>query len=375
MTLFFNDTFSLQWYLQYMTSCDEITLSWEVENCWNPSVVGLFDEVVWNFINSLVPWDWVMVEQYPSYNLGCGSWCTYNRFYTRVCFSSSTYHHTLCFLWDYSDYNAGWYKANYPLWSSLGLSSSTTFWNINRDLLWEPPAFTAWENIDWWNQEVWDSTLSWDFLYSELSTWNAIKYIEASRWFNKNICYVGTTDYDSLRWTSSSFNEWQWWTIFDLYNHYYWNYQNSPYWLQSVANFIESWVINYYQWFLTDWNPTRLAFYNSWSGLYSYRYENLTFPFENNPYAVYFMSSNIHWYVNYFWDSQDLQGSAVVDYCNLLLNWWTVEEMITPWLKQWFIENSERNQLAPWQAFDYSWMQYKVDWSSWNGVLILQVVL
>lgn len=376
---FFDDTFSLQWYLQYMTSCDEITLSWDLQNCWSPTVVGLYDEVVWNFINSLIPWDWVMVEQYPSYNLGCGGWCTYNRFYTRVCFSSSTYHHTLCFLWDYSDYNAAWYEASYPLWSSLGLASTTTFWNIDRNLLSEPPGFTVWDNIEWSSNTSENVSLTWNLLYNKCTNWYVINKIRSVYWSEiDRVCYAWTTN----TWLITSEN------VDQISSIFHWTPKQ---WLDFKM---------LYQ-LTSNWESRNNRFR-------SYEYEMLLFkewrvwinPFIWRPIALYSYFDILYYNWN-LWrtssdDGPDWMGPYfILNYCKLSYTdldseykwsyfssycsdlsysdpWQIIDEWTNNW--SWQVDNDDE-VLPPW--FDnwnnnvtWSWTAVSVDWSwvlSWES--------
>lgn len=175
----------VQWYMQYVMSCDEITAnsSGSVNNCWTPYLVGAYDEVVGNFINSLVMGDWVYVEE-NLWNQGCWTYCTYNWFNTKVCFSSSTYHHTMCFYGETNTYPS-YAHINYPFGSSLWFDNNITFWNINRDVLDEPPKFSS---IQWGSQDVSQSELTGDTMNIPCTKQLAYEWYR-SQWYKSRVCY------------------------------------------------------------------------------------------------------------------------------------------------------------------------------------------
>jgi len=219
----------------------------------------------------------------------------------------------------------------------------------------------------WW----WDW---WDYNFNDLSS-DAIRYFE-NMWFRKSMCYVWTNDLTTDYWSwIYSFQSWTWKTIFDLFESEYIDIDETDRWLQAVSNWLNSRLWNYDKRFSTDWQPWYKLFYSSVDELihvnYYWQWDTPVFPFLNNPYAIYFMASNISTYTQYK-SMFDYEGDEVVDYCNLKLNGWTFEDMISTPIKDSIVNNKSNNI---WWNYFWSWSWGWWDWSfiwwwtGWTGVI------
>lgn len=191
------------------------------------------------------------------------------------------------------------------------------------------------------------------------TTWSAINYFEKNYWRNENICYVWIDNVTDLWWSSVSFEYWTGLSIFETFNTLYWNID-----LDKVYVWLNSWIINYSEWFWRGWNPLYLASYNSWTNQVDLRYDNLTFPFSWNPVAVYFMTNNIDNFWNPSW-------SEIVSYCNLKINDWTFDEIIDQAVKnnitKYTEQSNKNNWLNPdWTNKNYFWSWFIFTWNIWE---------
>lgn len=347
----------VQWYFQYIQSCDTIDLStsWDyIQNCWTPFAVWLNDEIVNNFINTLTSWDYVYIHDNPS-SYSCWGYCTYHRLDIQVCFSSNSAWSTLCFLWDKSWYEYSSYASRYPFFSSIWLDSSTTFGSISRSNLSEPPWFISWQWDNW--SDYWES-IQYESISLD-SDESAINYYESRYGWDSSICYVWTDSLNYLYWENwVSFQEWQWLTIFEVFNQLYWNID-----LDKVYVWLNSRLINYEQWFDRD-TPLYLSTYNSWTNQVDLYYDNLTFPFSNNPVAFFFMSDYI---VNN--SPYSSMGSSVVSYCNLKINSWTYEQILDQADKNNINNYTSQYNINYWYNSDWTVKQFTGAWlSSWVNI-------
>jgi len=342
-----------EWYLRKYEICDEVTSSSTTNtNCTTNYITDASNNVFSNFFNSITNNDFYSLNM----SLSTSSYSS-----VKLCFSSSSIWHSLCF-------NASVTNCSYldrdpvmdctnNLWLWIG-----GFDTISRYLLWNSPWYNWWWNNGWnswsWNQV--GMTLS--------STWSSIYYYESQLWFNEDICYVGVNSMSTLYWSSwISFNQGGGLSIFEAFESLYWNTD-----LYKVYVWINSWLLNYEQWFWNDWNPMFLSYYNSWTNQVDIYYDNLIFPFANNPVAFYFMSSYIE---QVFANSKyDPSWSAVVSYCNMKINGWTFEEIVDNSDKvniNKYVENANINKwLNPdWTEKDYgawlsSWVEIAFSWNT-----------
>lgn len=236
--------------------------------------------------------------------------------------------------------------------------NSPSSWNWffdNSPIIW-------WWDWDWWNESWWIEI--W-------SNQSAIQYFENSYWRNKNICYVWVDNLTDMYWTNGvAFQQWTWLSIFDVYEWLYWNRD-----LNKVYVWLNSWLLNYEEWFRTWWNPPYLSRYNSWTNQVDVYYNNLTFPFANNPVAIYFMASNIDDQMPY-----STMWSEIVSYCNIKINDWTFDDIISDVVK-WNIDTyTKQSNKSKWLNLDWTpkvftgpflslwWTGYENDhWGSSTG--------
>jgi len=230
------------------------------------------------------------------------------------------------------------------------------FWTIPNNLIWVSPVFTwgGWSDTE--DEQVW---------IDPDSTESALNLYENRYWRNKSICYVWINNSSTLWWSSVSFQEWSWLTIFQLYDQLYWTGD-----LNHYAVFVNNWLLNYEQWFNTSGSPMYLSNYNSWTNQVELYYDNLSFPFANNPIAVYFMSNNIS-----LKSPESTMWSSVVSYCNIKLNNWTFDDILDEADKinaVWYTEQTNVNKWynADWTVRKINIWEFGMNtWSwviSWN---------
>lgn len=314
-------------FLSFMV-CDE--LDWSDISSLSGCSTYIYDNntknLIYSFLSTVSNDDYFVIYRRNSWN---------QSMYRNAWFwiSSSKLWQTLYFYYT-SQYNADLpYLDNSiipdTVWTYLDFSS------FPEDLLWFPP--TQWSIWGWW----WFTPDWWITIWSNES---AINYFENRYGWNENICYVWVDNMTDLWWSSVSFQEWTWLTIFEAFEKLYWNTD-----LDKVYVWINSRLINYWQWFWRNWDPLYLASYNSWTNQVDLRYENLTFPFINNPVAVYFMSDYMTRNSEY-----DTMWSEIVSYCNLKINDWTFDEIIDQSTKNNINKYTEQSNINKWLNFDWS---------------------
>lgn len=303
-----------QWYFQYFTTCDEIILDWSwdtiIQNCSALQKFDLWDDVLWNFINTIKYWDFVYIDD-DWWIWWCGWYCQYAWSSKRICWSSSQVWQSVCFIGGVSTV---W--NNYWPWVPLKWSiwfSDLTFAKLPIGYIFlDPP----------WVDNNYDPDITETF-----STWNTqliptwideyVSYYEDEYNWDENMCYVWTNDLDSLFWANwIEFEFWSWATIFSLYYHLY-----NDFWSNSVHNvwaFVNTWLLDYASWFETA-SDERLymARYNWPDQNVTYDYTWFTFPFANNPVAIYFMADLLsNQYIK-----ESSQWEEIAFYCNMKLNY------------------------------------------------------
>lgn len=337
---------TLQWYFQYYKSCDEITIDMTWDSLQNCSSVQQFvynnDEIVNNFMSSLVVWDFVFIDEWNSRNW-CWWYCTYNRYTINFCFSSSVIWKTMCFVWDKSDYESSSYWSRTPFTWSLWFWSWVNFSNINSSYLQNPPWFMYEWSTDWSTEWNINNQLTWDYVYADC-TWNDILIALESEGYNKYVCYWWLDNFDLYE-SSINYNPiaWTWLSISQIWA---WN------WSRAWDNFPE--------WF-TFWN---------W--LYKDSSENnYNAMWESYPavYRTYFQLYNA-----YKWSVLDPR--TVLEYCQLrTLTWDQLNNSAWGYFKPVCETIIREKQTWLWQSrLDwsiYSWGIYTWDvpiWTNWNWV-------
>lgn len=319
-----------EWYLRKYQVCDEITSSSTTNtNCTTNYITDTSNSVFNNFFSSITNNDFYSLNM----SLSASSYSS-----VKLCFSSSSVWHSLCF-------NASITNCkNLDRDPDMDCTNNLWLWiggfdTINRSVLWNSP----WYNWGWNNNNDWLP----DWIIATWSNESAINYFENHYWRNENICYVWVNNTTDLWWSSVSFQEGAWLTIFEAFENLYWNQD-----LNKVYVWLNSRLLNYEQWFFRNWNPLYLSSYNSWTNQVDLYYDNLTFPFANNPVAVYFMSDYISRNSEY-----STMWSEVVSYCNIKINGWSFDDIISDVVKSNinnYTEQSNKNKwYNPW--FNYNW--------------------
>ena len=199
---------------------------------------------------------------------------------------------------------------------------------------------------------------------------SALNYYEKHYWWNSSICYAWVDSLTYLYWQNwVSYTLWTWLSIFEVYEWLYWNESNKKDFLLYSSRWLNSWLINYNEWFNTNWNPSWIASYNSWSHLVDYIFTWFTFPFANQPVAIYFLTDNIQSQTE-----QLTQWEEVISYCNLKINNWTFDEIIGSWNKNNINSYTEQWNTNIWLnpdwtkheytgAFLWSWVELAFSWN------------
>lgn len=341
----------VQWNPWKYYVCDEIIDSSSESmplNCMANLVGEDTSSIFWNFLSTLKNSDYFYFDYYTAW------W--YNSYFNYTfCISNHSVWSSLCF----NDNQTNWDHSNTYTWNMW--YTNLSFDNINASILKNPPS------------SLWGWTINiWTWWIELSSSDSAVNYFENNYWFNQNICYIWVNDMTTMWWSSVSFSQWNWLNIFEAYKQLYWNSD-----LDKVYVWINSRLINYEQWYQTSWNPRFLSTYNSWTNQVDLYYNNLTFPFANNPVWVYFMASNI---INFkektiYYD--DIDWSAVVDYCNIILQDWSFDDILSDAVKENINKSTEQENINKWLNPDwtvkYSYVPKNYTWFmdySWSDVFV-----
>lgn len=237
-----------------------------------------------------------------------------------ICFASLSKDIEVCTLAT-RDTGANWFTQ--IEWTTIPVTyaDETLFYpsQIPVDYLKNSP-WTSWSSGGGWSDYTW-SGAGWSSITVESDVWKSIKYFEDMYNWDQGMCYVWTNNLTAPYWTSwISFDFWTGDTIFSLfYSLYSWFGDNR---IQNVWRFINTWLINYKQWFeKPNWNIQFLASYAwPWNNV-EYIYTWFTFPFKNQPVAIYFMASLLNdQYSRYL-----TQWEEMAYYCYMKLNQTSIE--------------------------------------------------
>lgn len=202
----------IQWYINQMVSCWEITTTWWDfwSSCW--AGVDYNEQLVSNFLSKVQPWDWFFYQ----YSYSPEWYCRWFGYVFDICYSSSELHQTLCFEVNHSaEWSAWGSNPFYWLWENLNFSSDTTFGSINLSVLGNPP----W----WWTStpDFVSSTGVWCVPVSQILNWFDSKY---TTWY----CYVPVNE----SWTVTNYfieDIFSWYSQFqDMFSNYN-AYCHAPY--------------------------------------------------------------------------------------------------------------------------------------------------
>ena len=377
-----------QWFATSYLTCDEIfddstgATRWWPKNCHQNNVVAWTYEILSSFMSSVKStdyiwyvWEWSCCWTYCWSRLG-------------LCISSSDYHQSICWWW--CNAWSPWYSCSFlseTYWYNVNnsLNLSGDYASINRSILLTSP----WVNNNF-NPWTWSTISDWTTKYLNADIDDYISYYEERFGWNENMCYVWTTDYETLYWSwrvcndlecpdTVNFEYWTGWTIFDLYYSLYSGFWNNI--IKNVWTFINVRLINYTEQFKLNCNwtgdnivcqpswPDYLAKYNWPDTNISLYYEWLTPPFLNNPVAIYFMASNLY---NRF-STESTQWEEMAYYCDMKLNYdsykdWTfnfeeLKDKVTPWINQ-RVKDYKNNQF--WNGGGYSIPDFSWTNIRWN---------
>lgn len=139
----------VQWYINKMVSCNEITTDWwdwSLSNDCSTDLIDYNEQLVSNFFQNVVASDWIYYYRSDSNDYYCRDF-TYNYSF---CYSSSQLHKTLCFVASH------WYNSSWVwLWENLNFPSDTTYSTINLSVLGDPPGWwTSTPDTIYWSWQI-----------------------------------------------------------------------------------------------------------------------------------------------------------------------------------------------------------------------------
>lgn len=346
-----NRAHDVQWYYDRFYSCDELTWDALPSNCSAMLITYSWDT---QYFKEIFKWFFRSVSEndlvYYNYfnNQYIGATYDYNNNWLNICWSSSSLWKSLCFM--------GWYCYNeyqvcqWSLINSKGFADWLNFGLLPTSEIWYAP-WQAQYDTNWFIPWDWDTFWSWNTEIIPSDVENYIKYFEDLYWRRESMCYVWVWDsyLDVPYWSGGiSFAEWRGATIFWLYYHLY-----NTFWddiVYNVWSFINAWTNNLYNTYKSD--PYYIQYNGPWDNttvIYSW-----SFPFLNNPVAIYFMADNLNSYDN---TENNWQGVAV--YCNIKLNKDNYEN--------WSLDFNDFEELIP----DYmknnvnNYTNTSVGWKDW----------
>lgn len=311
---------SWQGFFTYYDSCPEITYSWNnfvfnQASCSRELLTWDYKTVFKNFFSKVNDNDFVY---YTYSNTEAWNQCSVRNKSTIFCWSSHEIWRSICF--DYANCFNGCSTADLKCWNWISnggwFVGSLNYTNLSFWLIpfWDI-GYAPWQaqyDNNWYIPWDWDTFWSWNTESIPSDYDSYVSYYEELFWRNENMCYVWVSEsqLDALYWSSGiSFNEWSWSTIFWLYYHLYntfWNWK-----IANVWSFINTWVNNYTNvnadnWYYIQYNgpDTNTTVVYTWS-----------FPFLNQPVAIYFMAD----YISSYFDTPNA-WKDIAFYCDLKLN-------------------------------------------------------
>lgn len=347
---------SYQWYFETYSSCDEITYDWNNYTWWNKNCTDLqiwndYRSVFSNFFKNVGSGDYVYYEYYD--------FDSNSRYRHRfvVCWSSHTIWKSMCFRKQYSNQEASYWSLT---WYGMFYRSWMSFSTMSTDDIGPAP----WTNQYWVAQ--WENAPS-DYVDQTVTDNDLINFFQRRYNFNSKMCYVNTTDLNSLYW--ETFETWSGSTsLFDMFIHVYWRLPASD-WYNIIWRWIDFYMFNYNFWFNTD-NPTFILTWsplaNPWSKLYTW----LQSPFIWQPAFIYFYMNELTYEGSLVFGSE-YYWSKLAQYCDLKLNWsmqysWSDEinqdivDSKNLWINDWYddnlnYQNPTSSQSGFWDKNNYTW--------------------
>lgn len=358
----------------------------QIWQCW----LGYNNSFYWNYQwiftgFTLCEWEftspyscnWVQILSYSEFvNYVKTNWLIWFTFSTDigdlwVCFIWNNYY--FCSAVNQVDNSVSFWQfiqkwLNIPYWDSCswwfnGAYYTMDFSNVINSPLW------------WWNNNNQIDNSDWldDYNYSTIDTWDIVFYFENNPLyrFDKNICYVWTTDYNTLYSSGSTlwlFKWGDWWNVVDLFASKFWN----TFTIKDLWTFINTWNINYNTWFKganrdENWLPLFNANYSLTNWFTQDFSDNLTVPFIWNPLVYYFM-----WYVSSTYWKQSTLWEEIATYCYYKLEY----DKNSQWLN--ITDNSDKSYRENANQFVRNWNKYNFYYSwvdtiesqSWNWTIL-----
>ena len=358
------------WELLYYYFCDPITNNFSnLSNCSSPESINF--SYMWSFLSSLSSTDRFVYELRQWSNV---------MYWFDLCFSSSSESKSMCFWIQASSYN-GWHdlfqsdrnnmywydQSKFPFSWSANNVLTYNLWTIPSLFIWNPPyTFTnpSFPISSW-------SVMSW-IVYDSINRNDIINYFEDKFNFDEYMCYVWTTDLDSLYEDRIPYDQWSWYTIFDTFSKLY---NKTTFDLSDISSFYWVWIDNFDNWFQW-WDHSVIYNYNELPTYWS----NLTNPFLNNK-AVYFFiwsSFRTYWYNRYNYDSHQI-WEALLYYCynkldNYSNDWSTYNINENVWSHfNLDILNNKRHQNSSYYSWESEIVAQSREWtpveyfSSWSN--------
>lgn len=322
-----------QWFATQYFNCPELqwnetVVHWAGSNSilWNcpSSVITSWSiNVFSNFLNSLTNNDYFFFNQW--------SWYPVQNYF---CISSSQFHSSLCFNWDYVDTNTSYWFTN-QWWDS-----------IDSSFLYNPPSYNQWWSSSWNQNSDIIYTYSWLIL---TNSWMYQGLLDM--WFYKDLCYWDYNSWsviDSSLWVNQFFwwdcEDWQSYCGMDLLEVYDLTTSSS-----SLTRTYDSWFKNYYNLFKLSYEKDN---YTNWNWRYIALWK-LMFKIYNNDF-----NSNFNWsdYYTFCKMTKDIKDWN--------FNWWSIYNETTYPLKDNTISHIE--SVRNW---DYEKWQFVLSWTdidNWN---------
>ena len=270
-----------------------------------------------------------------------------------LCFNYQSFNKSACFYFDRAYPNSNWQNSLWfaynPFWNDLSLAEFKN-WITTSPFHWN------------WNSGGGGWTT---VVFNDMTVKDVTDYFEQNQnyWRTPELCKVWTNNLTSPYWTTGiNYEYWKWKNIFELYDSIYWSWRTD----EKVWIWLNSRMINWKQWFLTS--PEKRLYLASfdWSTLIL-NYDNLTFPFANNPVAIYFMTNELM--DHNVWNDWNL-GYEFAVYCDYVINWEDAEEITKDYVKN-NIENyiwnrNENNWKYQKPTYSNSWFWQRLENWSWN---------
>lgn len=326
------------WSRYYEGFIDNWCITEDYNNC-------TFDKSIWDVKSSI---DLSNLQYFTLESID-RSFPVYSDTSTRYCFYDWTKYYCFSCWWNNwrCDSSLTW---NLSLLSSFPKYEYTPIRILSNSINWDSSPFSYWWNtIKYWS--------TGDIVSNDMSADDYIRYYEKYYNYNKSMCYAWIDNIDNIYWDSVSFDEGTGLTIMWVYRGIY-NYDERD--IKTLWKRLNGWLLNYRQWFIWWWyrsldNIDWLARFRdeNWdlysNGNFQLIYTWFSFPFKNEPLALYFMTDNL---VNSKYIS-DNAWEEIIHYCQLKLRdpvyWYddineswnktdiskNIKDYVNSWVKTW----------------------------------------